>query len=123
MRLLDLDPRWLTEGGRKVGFVFRSPTSDKWWQTCFFEPGRKFLTCNRPECYGADRWNCAHSQSGLAEAAGVDPSWVQGCKTDCAWQAHGALDFASLTVTPSLDGSAGGLWHGHVTNGQIVGGL
>lgn len=124
MRLTDLDPRWLEEDGRKVGFVFRSPTDPKWWQTCFFEAGRKLMTCPREECYrDAELANCPHSQLGLCKAAGVDPNWVQGCKRDCAWKVHGPLDFATLTVTPSLDGSAGGLWHGHITKGEIVGGL
>lgn len=137
MRLVDLDPRWLLDGGRRVGFVFRCPLWDRdpkyqWWQTCFFEAGRKFLTCNLPECYEADRWNCAHSQCGLVEAAGVDPGKAQGCEVQCAWQVIGPngqpmspdlASFETLSVTPSLDGSKGGLWHGHVTNGEIVGGL
>lgn len=121
MRLLDLDPRWLIENGHKVGFVFKSPTDAKWWQTCFFEAGRRLMSCDG--CKEKDQWHCEHSQAGLCEAAGVDPMWIQGCNRECAWKAHGELDFATLTVTPSLDGSAGGLWHGFVTNGQIVGGI
>jgi hypothetical protein len=117
MRLLDLDPKWLIEDGRKVGFVFRSPAKPEWWQTCFFEAGRKFLVCRDPECYKQDRWDCPHSQIGLVRAAGIQDSKVQGCKIDCAWTTHGELDFATLTVTPSIDGSAGGLWHGFITNG------
>jgi|GEM_PF-1492764 len=119
MRLSELDPRWLCEGGRKVGFVFKSPTDPKWWQTCFFEAGRKFLCCPDPQCQANDHWSCPHSQVGLCEAAGVDANWVQGCKRECAWTAHGELDFAVLTVTPSIDGSAGGLWHGFITNGEV----
>lgn len=123
MRLADLDPRWLLEGGRKVGFVFKSPTDPKWWQTCFFQAGRKLMCCPERECYEKDAACCPHSQVGLCKAAGVDPEWIQGCNRKCAWQAHGALEFDSLTITPSLDGSKGGLWHGHITNGEIVGGL
>jgi hypothetical protein len=123
MRLLELDPRWLIEGGRKVGFVFKCPTDPKWWQTCFFEAGRKLMCCTLEVCQNnRDDANCPHSQLGLVAAADVDPSWVQGCTASCAW-GHGDLDFATLTVTPSLDGSAGGLWHGFITNGEIVGGL
>lgn len=124
MRLVDLDPRWLMEDGRKVGFVFKSPTDPKWHQTCFFEPGRKLMCCPRHECFAnVDDANCPHSQMGLCNAAGVDPSWVQGCNRECGWTVQGDLDFDTLTVTPSLDGSAGGLWHGFITNGQIVGGI
>lgn len=123
MRLTDLDPRWLMEDGRKVGFVFKSPTDPKWWQTCFFEAGRKHFTCPDPACYTQDRASCPHSQAGLVKAAGIDMEWFQGCKRDCAWVVDGDLDFATLTVTPSLDGSAGGLWHGFITNGEIIGGI
>jgi hypothetical protein len=48
------------------------------------------------------------------------------CAAGCGWACSPApadADFASLTVTPSLDGSAGGLWHGFITNGEIVGGI
>ncbi|TIL30049.1 hypothetical protein [Mesorhizobium sp.] len=123
MKLTDLDPRWLIDDGRKVGFVFKSPTNGEWWQTCFFEAGRKILTCHDPECYQKDEWCCPHSQTGLARAAGVDPGKVQGCERDCAWAVHGPLDFSVLTIAPSIDGSKGGLWHGFITNGQIVGGI
>jgi hypothetical protein len=123
MRLTDLDPRWLIEDGRKIGFVFKSPIDPKWWQTCFFEAGRKLFSCTDLDCYAQHGHPCSHSQAGLVAAAGAPVSWFQGCTRSCAWTAHGALDFASLTVTPSLDGSAGGLWHGFITNGQIIGGI
>jgi hypothetical protein len=48
---------------------------------------------------------------------------VQPCNPDAHWQVAGGLeaaDFATLTVTPSLDGSAAGNWHGFITNGEIV---
>ena len=120
MRLTELDPRWLLDGDRKVGFVFRCPTNPAWYQTCFFEAGRKTLTCDRPECNEADVWACPHSQLGLVEAAGLDSDHVQACEPHCAWTVHGPLDFEVLTVTPSLDGSKGGLWHGFIRNGEIA---
>ena len=43
------------------------------------------------------------------------------CEDACAWVFNGT-DFATLTVTPSLDASRSGNWHGHITGGQIVGG-
>ncbi|WP_409188468.1 hypothetical protein [Bradyrhizobium sp. RDM4] len=117
MKLIDLDPRWLESNGRKVGIVFTSPTDPKWRQTCFFEPTPRMFACDA--CKGLNEWKCLHSQSGLVEAAGVDPEWFQGCKTGIAWRVHGPLDFAVLTITPSIDGSAGGLWHGFITKGEI----
>src|SRR5947209_4318799 len=77
-------------------------------------------------CKGNNQWHCQHSQSGLVEAAGVDPEKMQGCTYGCNWQIAGGIEsaeFATMTVTPSLDGSKGGLWHGFITNGEIVGGI
>lgn len=51
---------------------------------------------------------------------------IQGCSAGTKWNIAGGIEAASfdtLTVTPSLDGSAGGNWHGFITNGEIVGGL
>lgn len=116
MRLLDLDPRWLVKDGKRVGFIFLSPKSSPgavhWRQTCSFEP-----TPFRDQCKLV--W------AAMADQAGEDhefDSW-QPCRRDFAWSHQGDLDFAALTVTPSLDGSAGGLWHGFITNGEIVGGI
>lgn len=43
------------------------------------------------------------------------------CKPDCAWTID-SQDFETLTVTPSVDASAAGHWHGFLTAGQVVGG-
>lgn len=49
---------------------------------------------------------------------------------DCSWSISGerpvgpnAAFVGNLTVTPSLDASAAGHWHGHITDGEIVGGV
>jgi hypothetical protein len=128
MRLLDLDPRWLTYQDRRVGFVFRCPlpASRDWWQTCFVEP---FNTFKGPD--GRHHWDGEHHvdgcQAGIVsrccpEALGR----YQLCTVGVLWVVVGGIEnasFETLTVTPSLDGSRGGLWHGYVTNGQIVGGI
>lgn len=36
----------------------------------------------------------------------------------CAWAINGQ-DFATISVTPSIDASASGHWHGYITNGEI----
>lgn len=108
MKLLDLEPRWILRGGRRIGFTFRSPTKPAWRQSCFVER----------VSHGAQRE--------LFEAMGDVPHAVQGCNPECAWSVAGGIDqagFGSITVNPSLNGEAGGLWHGHITNGEIVGGL
>ena len=34
-----------------------------------------------------------------------------------------AAFITDLTATPSIDASSSGHWHGHITNGEIVGGI
>ncbi len=106
MRLVDLDPRWLVRDGRRIGFTFRSPTGNEFRQSCF--------VVNVPTREQWDLFEQIHGED-----------WkVQGCKAECAWSIAGGIDAASfetLTVTPSIDGSAGGNWHGFITNGEIVG--
>lgn len=129
MRLVDLDPRWLIFEGRRVGFIFRCPLSGKrgqWWQTCFVE--RFFLFKGRDGEYRCDEDPFTpDSQCGIVtECVPEAREWFQPCNPDHLWSIAGGIENASfdlVSVTPSLDGSKGGLWHGHITNGQIVGGL
>lgn len=113
MRLLDLDPQWIMNEGKRIGFTFVSPKGGSdgkrvYRQSCFVSPPRM-----REQLVAFARM---HGEDAI----------VQPCNPNAKWQIAGgidAADFASISVTPSLDGSAGGLWHGFVTNGQIVGGL
>jgi hypothetical protein len=44
------------------------------------------------------------------------------CKEGVVWKIADGIESASfetLTVHPSIDGSAGGLWHGFIKNGDI----
>lgn len=101
MRLLDLDPRWLIDpvDGRRIGFVFRSPTSDRWWQTCLFESGRRFFMC--AACSERSVEYCEHSQAGLVAAAGIIAAneVAQLCNPKCSWTVVGDFDFTTLTIT------------------------
>lgn len=111
MKLVDLDPRWILRDGKRIGFVFRSPTRghENWWSSCYEVPPSRL------------------DHTKLAEAATRgERAIVQGCNSDARWTIAGGIenaDFETMTVTPSLDGSAADNWHGHITNGQIVGGL
>ncbi len=103
MRLIELDPQWLMKDGKRVGFTFLSPTNPKWRQSCFENPPSR-----------REQWDLFEDDD------------VQGCNPKAHWKIKGGIDaatFETMTVTPSLDGSPGGLWHGHITNGAIVGGL
>lgn len=105
MRLTDLDPRWLTHKGERIGFVFRSPTSKRFWQTCFFAPTHRNI------------------QDAAVEAELGEDEVVQLCNPTQMWRITAGSEFADMSIQPSIDGSAGGLWHGHITNGEIAGGL
>lgn len=107
MRLVDLDPRWLMDGKRRVGFTFRCPTKPNARQSCFEKPPK------------------VSKQVELFEAAHGD-EMVQPCNPSAHWAIKGGMamaKFETLSVAPSLDGSRAGLWHGFITNGEIVGGL
>jgi hypothetical protein len=112
MKLTDLDPRWLMRDGRRIGFVFKSPANPHWWQSCFVAP--------TPHEQQRDAFNAALAD----QVEQPEHAWTkaQGCRQECAWTVAGGIDaatFETMTVRPSLDGSAGGLWHGHITNGAI----
>jgi hypothetical protein len=102
MKLIDLDPRWLVRDGKRVGFTFTSPAKPEWRQSCFVEKVSKY-----------EQW-------GLFAQQGFEQT--QGCDEKCLWKVDGGIesaDFSTISVTPSLDGSKGGLWHGFITNGEI----
>ena len=107
LRLVELDPRWLIKDGRRVGFIFRSPADPKWFQSCIFE-----RMTFKEQC-------ALLRELGLTTEEDDWPLNVQTCNPDCAWTPTGD-SFDNLSVTPSIDGSAGGLWHGFVTKGEIV---
>lgn len=108
MRLIDLDPQWIMQDGRRIGFTFVSPTNSSLRQSCFPVPPSM------------------HEQMDLFDALHGEHQMVQGCNPTHRWTIAGGIEnatFDRMTVTPSLDGSAGGLWHGYITNGEIVGGI
>ena len=116
MKLTDLEPRWLIKDGQRVGFIFRCPTRPDWWQSCLVaSPSRR------------EQWGLfADTLGGDGEDRDFGRPDVQGSKEGTRWSIAGGIDaaaFETLTVTPSIDGSPGGNWHGFITNGQIVGGL
>lgn len=107
MRLIDLDPHWVVDVvGKRIGFTFVSPANARMRQSCFPNPP--------PRRTQWKIWDVMYAD---------DPSIVQGCNPNALWTIAGGIEAASfdtLTVTPSIDGSLGGLWHGYITNGAIV---
>lgn len=108
MKLIDLDPRWITENGKRVGFTFISPKGGHdgrrdFRQSCFVSPP------------------ATRDQLRAFEALHGEDAIVQPCNPNAKWQIAGGIEaahFATISVTPSLDGSAGGLWHGFITNAR-----
>lgn len=101
MKLTDLSPRWVSYGGNdKAALIFKCPCCREMWLTCTFQPIKMShqLEIYRPE--------------GEASGGHVVPS-----RQDYAWSRHGD-DFESLSVTPSVDASASGHWHGFITGGE-----
>jgi hypothetical protein len=99
MRLSELNPRWLSADV----FSFDCPHCRK-----------VTLLCKRIPLSFQD-------QVKLVNAAPEDdedwPIDFIPMKVDCVWSITG--DFGSMTVTPSIDASASGHWHGFITNGEI----
>ena len=100
MKLTDLEPRWLGE----QMFAFRCPHCRAIWLTC------KNVAMGNKE------------QRELAVAANLEPTGPRYgavlMKPETAW-AWTTRDFATMSVTPSIDASKSGHWHGHITNGEI----
>jgi len=105
VRLSELSPIWLDLDGKRVGFTFLCPHCKVDRLTCFGT-----VTPFRDQV----KLMCA--------VLGTDPEeridWVPS-RGDYAWQLSNLDNFETLSVTPSIDASASGNWHGHITNGEI----
>lgn len=100
MNLVDLDPRYFVRGSSSepIGISFDCPC-----------------------CKGTER------ASRLAIALHLDgtnfdpdPSNPQQFATgETIWAIAGGDNFSNISVTPSVDASQHGHWHGFITNGEI----
>jgi hypothetical protein len=103
MKLTDLEPRWLTPNV----FVFKCPhcVLQGW------EKRQHWLSCKNVAMSNEDQWNLFQTELGDRV---VVPS-----KADMAWN-FSTADFSTISITPSIDASPSGDWHGHVTAGEIA---
>jgi hypothetical protein len=114
MRLADLDPRWLLRGEERCGLIFRCPHCRNVWLTCFF------ATLPREEQFRIWGNNGGElDEDGWPEKGDT----VVFCSPKAKWSIIAGSTFEDLSVTPSVDASASGHWHGHLTAGAITGGL
>jgi hypothetical protein len=99
MKLTELEPRWIHENL----FIFKCPHCMKDFLSC----KNTVMTCSEQydifEAALGSKWNMA----------------VVPCEKDRAWNIS-SRDFATMTVTPSLDASSSGHAHISITNGEIV---
>ena len=105
MRLTDLDPFWIVRDGERVGFSFISPTDPNW---------RQIVTVKHISI--REQWALTNAERpGSAKQSQTGGyAWIINNGAPIA-----EASFKSLSVTPSVDGSKAGLWHGFITNGSI----
>ena len=101
MRLTDLDPRWI----HRNLFVFRCPHCQGVW-----------LTCKNAAMTRQEQWDLFEEfiEVNHEQARSV----IVPSKPEFAWEVKGTC-FADYTVTPSIDASESGHWHGFITSGEI----
>jgi hypothetical protein len=110
MRLIDLDPRWFEALDRdqfydeksRAGFTFLCPHCQQ----------TRIAVTTRP-LKASDQFE------GLAALHPDSHGDIVPAKQMFAWTIDGE-DFATISVTPSVDASASGHWHGFIKNGDIV---
>jgi hypothetical protein len=100
MRLTDLQPRWLSEDV----FSFKCPCCQD-----------VTLLCKKKPLSFRDQ---VHLVNAMPEDDWDWPIDFIPMKDSACWTMTG--DFASMTVTPSIDASSSGHWHGSIRNGEIV---
>lgn len=107
MRLADLEPKWVSPDV----FTFLCPH-------CRAD----HLLCKRIPLSFKEQTALVNGHLNRAAEDGEDwPINFVPMKDSACWKIVG--DFDSMTVTPSIDASASGHWHGHITAGNIVGGI
>ena len=95
MKLTELKPEWLTPDM----FMFKSPMGHGDWITC------KRVPMSLKEQF--DVIYPAHKGKIVVQT-----------RPEMAWKFNGN-DFDTMTVSPSIDCSASGNWHGFIVNGEI----
>ena len=109
MRLLDLSPQWVRSGQL---FIFECPhcVSGGAPQPLWLSVKNVVMTVHEQfELFAA------HNKANLD----LDGFTVAPCRKGFCWTINGSA-FESMSVTPSLDASAAGHWHGFITNGEIT---
>lgn len=106
LKLTDLEPRWLSDNV----FTFKCPHC--------VSGGREkpyWLCCKNVAMDHREQFRLFYENGGFARGNGFI---VVPMRADAIWTWN-TRDFATMSVTPSIDASPSGDWHGHITNGEI----
>lgn len=98
MKLKELEPRYFvsSNGGHPIGITFACPHCH--------ETGKRLAIAIHMDGTGID----------------PDPDNPQQFPADeRIWNITGGDSFENLSLSPSIDASASGHWHGFITNGEI----
>lgn len=113
MKLIELEPRWCSDShpesaDKKQGVTFLCPHCRARRLGVFFDT---------PICSSSPVDIVAfHKERLRVDAHPFDDIHVGGV----LWHRVSGETFDTLTLTPSIDASAFGCWHGHITNGEIA---
>lgn len=102
-KLTELSPQWIDEAGVKMGILFTCPHC---MTQRLFVP---FTKMKVSEQYALLAFN-GIPEDQLHHIAVGNPNQ--------AWQQNGK-GFSELSLTPSVDASPSGCWHGFITDGEI----
>lgn len=101
MRLSELDPQWLIDDGKRLGVTFLCPHCQK------VRVGAKSAPLSMRD-----------QMRIFARDFPNNGGQIVPMNESCSWTITGA-DCETMTITPSIDASKSGHWHGYVTNGEI----
>lgn len=118
MRLVELDPRWVAVGN--------------WTMGAYHEAGTKFFENPTPFYIGVN-FRCPHCSKGFVGALFTNPidpgdlilsgqiNWsaVMAALPNYKFWTRVGDTFETLSLSPSIDVSKAGHWHGSVTKGEV----
>lgn len=99
MRLVELNPRWYCVGSQsnRVGFTFQCPH-------CPTDAGTRLAVAVHLDGTNMD----PDPENPQQFAAGEN-----------IWSITSGDSFENMSLSPSIDASSSGHWHGHITGGKI----
>lgn len=114
MKLADLNPEWWGPAGRSgVALLMDCPCAK-----CRTVKQRRLLISVDPPLDGGPAIVMDGMKTHRAIEAGELPEGVCIVGSEIAWKRTGDT-FDTLSLSPSVDASRSGDWHGFITNGQV----